>query len=213
MATNNATNNTPAVPVTVANGGTGATTLTGLLLGNGASAVTAVANGTNGQLLIGATAAAPAFATLTSTAGSITYTPGANTLNLDVANWVAATSWTPTLSFGGSTTGITYSVQTGTYRRFGGTVVIEAAITLTNKGAQTGNMSIDTLPVTCGSADCILTVRFSTLTFTGQVFARIPASGTSLIMEVAATTGAVATLTNTAFANTTIVIISGSYLV
>lgn len=41
------------------------------------------AAGTDGQLLIAATGAAPAFATLTSTGGSITITGGANTLNIE----------------------------------------------------------------------------------------------------------------------------------
>lgn len=39
--------------------------------------------GTNGQVLIGATAADPAFATLTSTGGTIAFTAGANSLNLE----------------------------------------------------------------------------------------------------------------------------------
>lgn len=49
----------------VANGGTGATTLTsnGVLLGNGTSAVSAVAVGTDGQVLTGVTGGAPTFQT------------------------------------------------------------------------------------------------------------------------------------------------------
>ena len=216
MATNNAANNIPAaIPITVANGGTGASTLTqnGILFGNGTSAVGVTAAGTNGQLLIAATSANPAFATLTSTLGSITYTAGAGSLNLDVVNWVAATSWTPTLSFGGGSTGITYTTQTGTYRRVGNTVMIQATITLSNKGSSTGAMSIDTLPVTNSSIDSVLALRVSNLTFTGQLFARIPASGTSLILEAAASGGAVATLADTAFSNTTTFSVSGTYLV
>ena len=42
-----------------------------------------VSGGTNGQVIVGATAGSPAFATLTSTGGTITYTLGANTLNID----------------------------------------------------------------------------------------------------------------------------------
>jgi hypothetical protein len=52
--------------VTVAKGGTGATTLTdhGVLVGSGTDAVTPLAAGTNGQLLIGQTGADPAFTTV-----------------------------------------------------------------------------------------------------------------------------------------------------
>lgn len=57
-----------------------------LFVGSGAN--TPAANltvGTDGQVLIGATGANPAFATLTSSDSSITFTPGANTLDLKVS--------------------------------------------------------------------------------------------------------------------------------
>lgn len=68
-------------PVTVPRGGTGQTTLTqnGVVFGNAASAAGITAAGTNGQVLIGSTGGAPAFATITGTNG-ITLTPGANSL-------------------------------------------------------------------------------------------------------------------------------------
>jgi len=70
--------------VAVANGGTGAATLTdhGVLLGQGTSAVVATAVAADGQLLIGATGADPAPASVTSTDGSVTITEGPNTLDL-----------------------------------------------------------------------------------------------------------------------------------
>ena len=64
---------TPAISGTlgVANGGTGATTLDdgGILLGSGTGALTATAQPTNGQLLIGSTGADPVLATLTGGTG------------------------------------------------------------------------------------------------------------------------------------------------
>lgn len=71
--------------VPVSDGGTGASTLTdhGVLVGSGTSAITDLSVGTDGQVLLGATGADPAFATLTSTGGTIAFTPGANTLNLE----------------------------------------------------------------------------------------------------------------------------------
>jgi hypothetical protein len=44
-----------------------------------------IAAGTNGQVIIGSTGANPTFATLTSSGGTITFTPGAGTLNLEAA--------------------------------------------------------------------------------------------------------------------------------
>jgi hypothetical protein len=54
-------------------------------VGNNLGSLDSIAVGTNGQVLIGATAANPAFATLTSSDGSITFTPGPNTLDLKAA--------------------------------------------------------------------------------------------------------------------------------
>lgn len=64
MATNNAINT--GLPIEVANGGTGASSITanGVVIGAGTSAVTA-STLTDGQLLIGSTGNAPATATLT----------------------------------------------------------------------------------------------------------------------------------------------------
>jgi len=64
--------------------------LTGLtdhsvLVGAGTATITKLSVGTNGQVLIGASTADPAFATLTSSDSSITFTIGANTLSLQVA--------------------------------------------------------------------------------------------------------------------------------
>lgn len=79
------------VPVVVSNGGTGKTTLTdrGLVIGRGTTAVDITAAGTNGQVVIAATGANPAFATITSTGSTVAFTLGANTLNLETGSSVA----------------------------------------------------------------------------------------------------------------------------
>jgi len=87
----------------VTEGGTGASTLTdhGVLVGSGASAVTPLAVGTNGQLLIGSTGADPVFADLTSSGGTITITPGAGTLNIETVGGTGAAN-THTISPSGA---------------------------------------------------------------------------------------------------------------
>lgn len=98
MATTNATfTNKPIIP---AQGGTGLTTITdnSVLVGSGTSAITPIVVGTNGQVIIGSTAADPVFATLSSTGGTISYTTGAGTLNIDTT----------------AQPGVTWSVQTDT---------------------------------------------------------------------------------------------------
>ena len=77
--------------ITIAGSGNTLTTqLTGLTahsvqVGAGTSTLTQLAVGVNGQVLIGAVGADPAFATLTSPDSSISFTPGINSLSLQVA--------------------------------------------------------------------------------------------------------------------------------
>ena len=73
--------------VTVAKGGTGATSLTdgGVLLGSGTDAITATAVLGNGQLLIGDNSTDPAVATLTE-GSNVTITNGAGTITIAAAD-------------------------------------------------------------------------------------------------------------------------------
>lgn len=75
------------VPVTVPHGGTGRITLTdnGVLYGDVVSPVGMTAAGTDGQVLIGATGAPPAFGAVGGTQG-VTITGGANTLSIGLVN-------------------------------------------------------------------------------------------------------------------------------
>ena len=70
--------------VAVADGGTGASSLTdnAVLVGSGTSAITALTVGTNGQVLLGSTGADPAFGTLTSSDSTIEFTTGAGSLSI-----------------------------------------------------------------------------------------------------------------------------------
>ncbi len=198
----------------VANGGTGRATLTnhGVLVGAATTAITQLGVGTNGQVLIGATSADPAFATLTSTGSSITYTTGANTLNLDVNNWVAPTSFTPVLNFGGATTGITYTQQDGLYTRIGRIVTFSLVITLSSKGSATGAATITGLPVTVNGSvgQNSFVVWYQTVTCVVPT-AYSSASTTSIILA-STSTGTYSALTNTAFSNSSQINISGSYI-
>ncbi|MBC8292329.1 MAG: hypothetical protein H8E45_04100 [Proteobacteria bacterium] len=70
----------------VANGGTGATTLTdgGILLGSGTGAVTALGAAANGEIPIGDGTTDPVLATITGTASEITVTNGAGSITLSL---------------------------------------------------------------------------------------------------------------------------------
>lgn len=55
-------------------------------------------------------------------------------------------SWTPAFSFGGGTTGITYSAQSGFYTKIGRFVIATFDVIMTSKGTDTGAAKITGLP-------------------------------------------------------------------
>ena len=96
--------------LSVANGGTGATTLTdgGILLGSGTAAITATAQPTDGQLLIGSTGGDPVLATLTAGDGvTITNASGAITIDASAGSKVTGT-------YSGASTTISVAIPAGT---------------------------------------------------------------------------------------------------
>lgn len=60
-------------------------------------------------------------------------------------------TWTPIVSFGFGTTGITYSIQGGYYVKVGQMVLIQLRTIFTAKGSSTGNARISGLPFNCTS--------------------------------------------------------------
>lgn len=203
----------------VANGGTGSSGITGIVSGDGtsyngrtltqpAAGITiANANGSGGN---------PTFAL----ANDLAAVEGLATTGLarrsaadtwSTIQYVPATSWTPVLTFGGGSTGLTYSTQDGAYERFGGFVLIRCTIILTNKGSSTGSMQISGVPVSCGTVNA-LSIRYGNLTFTGtQIVARV--QGTTMFVDHVDTTLSTTLLTDANFANNTFLQITGCYQV
>jgi hypothetical protein len=95
-------------------------------IGNAAGDLTSIGVGTNGQALLGSTGADPAFATLTSSGGTITYTTGPHALNLEVSigkfvetiTGDSGGAETPdafgNFDFSGGTTGLTFAGTSNT---------------------------------------------------------------------------------------------------
>ena len=129
--------------LTVANGGTGASTLTdgGVLLGSGTGAVTALGQATNGQLVIGSTGADPVLSTLTAGTGvTITNTAG----GVEIA--AAGSGGTVTsVATAGTVNGLTLTggtiTSTGTIT-LGGTLANIANSALTNSSVSYGGVSV-----------------------------------------------------------------------
>lgn len=62
-------------------------------------------------------------------------------------------SWTPAISFGGATTGITYTSQVGKYIKIGKEVYVSARIQLSSNGSATGAFLITGLPFTAVNSE------------------------------------------------------------
>ena len=126
-----------------------------------------------------------------------------------------ALTYTPTLTFGGGSTGITYSSQVGAYTVVGGICHFTVLITLTNKGSSTGSAAI-TLPVTTrnlAGAFNAFPVYADSLTFTGgnYVMALAAPNTSSMSINIMVSGSVNTAASNTNFANTTTLVISGSY--
>jgi len=65
---------------------------------------------------------------------------------LDFDAFYETGTWTPTVSFGGGSTGVVYSVQAGTYTKVGNQVTIHGRIDLTSKGSSNGDFRVTGLP-------------------------------------------------------------------
>lgn len=66
-------------------------------------------------------------------------------------NIVVDASFTPGISFGDGTTGITYSTQAGTYTRINNLYIVTGQIVLSNKGSSSGIARITGLPASVGA--------------------------------------------------------------
>ncbi|MDP1614995.1 MAG: hypothetical protein Q8L68_04285, partial [Methylococcales bacterium] len=104
-------------PMQISNGGTGRTVLTtfGVLIGEGSNNIDVTAPGTSGQVLIASTTGDPKFSTITSSGGTVTFSVGPNSLNIEISapNFTFTTPWTVPLGGTGQTVLTTFGVLIG----------------------------------------------------------------------------------------------------
>jgi hypothetical protein len=60
-------------------------------------------------------------------------------------------TWTPTISFGGASVGVTYASQSGTYTKIGRQVTLNFDVRLSSKGSSAGTWEIGNFPFSAGS--------------------------------------------------------------
>lgn len=146
----------------------------------------------------------------------VTFTGSSTLINTTTVTPISTgpkNTFTPTIQFGGASVGITYLAQSGIYCVVGNTLVFQIYVELTNKGSSVGNATVVGLPYNCVSPGCFGGLAASNLTFTGQINYRISSGGSSIFIDQYASGGARTQLTNTNFSNTTLLQISGSYII
>ena len=198
----------------VGGGGTAVSswTDTNSLLATGTSstgAVQDIASVATGQVLASAG---------TSTLPVYTATPSVTSITLSGGTAMSAYvegSFTPVLAFGGASTGITYSTQTGTYTQIGNIVFFSIIIALTSKGSATGNATVSGWPVAAigaGNVRGFFNVN-NNLTFSGTniLLQYVVVAGTTFnLFQYSPTVNSVA-LTDAQCSNTTNIRAAGFY--
>ena len=122
-----------------------------------------------------------------------------------------AGTWTPVLTFGGASTGITGTLS-GQYIKIGSIVAVHCAIVLTSKGSAAGNTLISGLPYAPGyiaMLGCRWVNMASTLV---NVTGYAQTNSTIAVLGATAATANLNSITDAAFSNTSQLIMSGIYL-
>ena len=126
-------------------------------------------------------------------------------------------SWTPSIAFGGGSTGITYDAgqRSGSYTKIGRLVFITCVVGLTSKGSSTGAAWLDNLPFVVASANenysALSFSYFDTMTFADFVMMRVVASSNYAILTQTTNAGVNSGITSSNFSNSTFLRISGCY--
>jgi len=122
--------------------------------------------------------------------------------------------WTMGVSFGGGTTGITYTENGGYYTKIGNLVIISGKMTLTSKGTSEGNAYITGLPFTVVNnlaGNAAMPIFMNGATFADQLMSIAIPNTTTIELNEISNAGAYSHITNADFTNNTAIIIGGAY--
>ena len=139
-------------------------------------------------------------------------TPGTGTSEL-LDDYEEGT-WTPTISFGGASVGITYGFQQGSYTKVGRLVTATCVVNLSAKGSSSGNAYIEGLPFPANSTYyAVGVIRISAITCNGPVAVTTTPSTTNLIFTTTSLLGVISIITEANFSDTSSVMMTLSYIV
>lgn len=174
-------------------------------------------NGTTNQVNVSATTVSLGGSTTLSTPQDIATTSTPQFAGITFGGTTLSTyaegSFTPAVSFGGGSTGVTYSTQLGRYTRAGDLVFFTARVILSSKGSSTGTLAVGGLPVASAnvaSQNYTGAVYVSGAAYTGAAVALVPTNSTSFNLY-ASNGGTMTALADTNLTNTTDLIVSMVY--
>lgn len=125
--------------------------------------------------------------------------------------------WTPAITFGGGSTGITYASRSGKYTKIGRQVSVTGYILLTSKGSSTGSASIEGLPFAVGNAVGFYSAAtlgaLSSVTFSGVPSGYGAVGGSKVELVDTLTTGTQLGISNTNFTNSSQILLQFTYFV
>ena len=121
-------------------------------------------------------------------------------------------TFTPTLTFGGGSTGMAYTDQFGRYARIGNRAFFEIRIGLSAKGSSTGTALISNLPFSAAAtASTAGGFRASSMAAgVNSTYWRVTAGASTIALDNFAA-GAAANLTDASFTNSSLIILEGFY--
>lgn len=125
-------------------------------------------------------------------------------------------TWTPGISFGGGSTGITYDSQFGYYTKVGNMVHCWGNLTLSAKGSSTGTARVTGLPFTIANVsgnNVPIALHMTTVTFANAPQALAESNATTIKLGEITEGGAETDLTDTDFAATSAVRVAASFRV
>lgn len=122
----------------------------------------------------------------------------------DLSDVVGSTAWTPVLTFGGASVGVTYASQTGSYTKIGNLTVAIGTFVLTSKGTSTGAAVITGLPAPSSTASqgSVTIVNHTSMATVNNFECRVSTTTPNISLGNSSSTSVVA-LADTDFTNTT----------
>jgi hypothetical protein len=125
-------------------------------------------------------------------------------------------SFTPGMSFGGGTTGITYGTQVGRYTKIGNLVSCQGQVILTSNGSSTGDARITGLPFasqnTAGLLQSASVSKYANLTLVTQPLGWVEPNTTAIVLHQEGVAASVA-ITEANVADTAVIAFSVAYMV